>query len=148
MTAILNPTGTAPFTPPVRPAAAAAGPPDPVVPLVGPVLALPGDPAAALVPVTWRGRPVGAFVATGGRVRYRPVVDPDQLLAAAAGVLGLGLLAAGAAVVARRRAPAIGSVRMGPGGWVSLKGLPLPAPRAPRPWWARALRARRLVVQP
>ncbi|MFI7576992.1 hypothetical protein [Micromonospora sp. NPDC049497] len=147
MTAILNPTGPAPFAPPVRPVAAPAERPAPGVPLVGPVLELPGEPTAALVPVTHAGRPVGAFVLAGGRVRYRPVFDPDQLLAAAAGVLGLGLLAAGAAALGRRRPPAIGSVQMGPGGWVSLKGLPLPAPRAPRPWWARALGARRLVVQ-
>ncbi|QGN49279.1 hypothetical protein ACN26Y_25360 [Micromonospora sp. WMMD558] len=147
MTAILNPTGPAPSTPPVpRPAAAAAERPAAGVP-VGPVLDLPGEPAAALVPVNRDGRPVGAFVLSDGRVRYRPVLDPDRLLAATAGVVALGLLAAGAAVAARRRPPAIGTVTMGPGGWVSLKGLPLPPARTPRPWWARLLRARRLVVQ-
>ncbi|MER7459349.1 hypothetical protein [Micromonospora sp. NPDC126480] len=147
MTAILNPTGPAPFTPPPpRPAAAAAEHPAAGVP-VGPVLDLPGEPAAALVPVTRDGRPVGAFVLSGGRVRYRPVLDPDRLLAATAGVVALGLVAAGTAAALRRRPPAIGAVTMGPGGWISLKGRPLPPPRAPRPWWARLLRARRLVVQ-
>ncbi|SCL46446.1 hypothetical protein GA0070606_0989 [Micromonospora citrea] len=155
MTAILNPTGPAPFTPPARPVPAPAAPPArdatpppaPVPVPVGPVLELPGTPTAALVPVTHRGRPVGAFVLHGGRVRYRPVFDPDRLLGAAAGVLAVGLAAAGVAALGRRRPPAIGALSMGPGGWVSLKGLPLPAPRAPRPWWARALRARRLVVE-
>ncbi|MEV8509067.1 hypothetical protein AB0368_30115 [Actinoplanes sp. NPDC051475] len=50
--------------------------------------------------------------------------------------------------VALRRRPAIGAVTMGPGGWISLKRTtrpPLRAARTERPWWARALRARRLV---
>ena len=45
---------------------------------VGPVLTLPGTPAAALVPVTRDGRAVGAFVLTDGRVRYRALPDPDR----------------------------------------------------------------------
>ncbi|MEH0843761.1 hypothetical protein V6U81_15360 [Micromonospora sp. CPCC 205711] len=154
MTAILNPTGPAPLGPPVRrvpePAAtpAPAVPPAPAGP-VGPVLELPGTPPAALVPVTRDGRAVGAFVLAGGQVRYRSVTDPDQVLAAAAGALAVALLTAGVAVVARRRPAAIGAVTMGPGGWVSLKGSPAPAlrPARRRPWWARLLRARRLVVE-
>lgn len=148
MTAIFNPTGLAPATPPpLRPAPAPAAP-VPAGP-VGPVLELPGTPAAALVPVTHEGRPVGAFVLSGGRVRYRPVVDPDQLLAAAAGAFAVAVLAAAVAAVGRRRPPAIGAVTMGPGGWVSLRGVRPPAlrPEPGRPWWARALRARRLVVE-
>ena len=40
---------------------------------------------------------------------------------------------------------AIGSVSMGPGGWVSFKGGEKPRPRGPRrPWWAVLLRARPL----
>ncbi|MEU8374787.1 hypothetical protein AB0C22_16915 [Micromonospora sp. NPDC048894] len=150
MTAIFNPTGPAPLGPPVprtpepavTPTVTAVGP-------VGPVLALPGSPAAALVPVTRDGRAVGAFVLADGRVRYRALPDPDRVLAAAAGAAAVALLTAGVAVVARRRPPAIGTVTMGPGGWVSLRGVRGPALRAatPRPWWARLLRAQRLVVR-
>ncbi|MFG2167988.1 hypothetical protein [Micromonospora chersina] len=147
MTAIFNPTGPAPAPVPTRPLptpapTAAAGP-------VRPVLDLPGTPAAALVPVTHAGRPVGAFVVAGGRVRYRRLADPDRLVAAAAGAFAMAALAAAVGVVAtaRRRPPAIRSVTMGPGGWVSLRGASLPPLRPDRrPWWARALRARRLVV--
>ncbi|MFG2058036.1 hypothetical protein ACGFI9_28835 [Micromonospora sp. NPDC048930] len=143
MTAILNPTGLAPVPRPA-PAATPVPPPGPV----GPVLELPGTPATALVPVTHDGRPVGAFVLSGGRVRYRRVVDPDQLVAAAAGAFAVAALTAAVAVVARRRPPAINTVRMGPGGWVSLRGVPAPALKpGRRPWWARLLRARRLVVE-
>lgn len=146
MTAILNPTGPAPTAVPDRAAPAARSGPGPAV---GPVLDLPGTPTAAVVPVLDAGRPVGAFVLTGGRLRYRPVVDPDQLVTAAAGVLAVGLLAAGLAVAGRRRPPAVGAVTMGPGGWVSFRGAPVPTLRAARrrPWWARVLRARRLVVE-
>ncbi|MEU1840765.1 hypothetical protein [Micromonospora chersina] len=148
MTAIFNPTGPAPAPVPTRPlpgltpTPAVAGP-------VGPVLELPGTPAAALVPVTRAGRPVGAFVLAGGRVRYRRLADPDRLVAAAAGAFAVAALVATVGVVAtaRRRPPAIRTVTMGPGGWVSLRGAPLPPLRPDRrPWWARALRARRLVV--
>ncbi|MBO4164691.1 hypothetical protein [Micromonospora antibiotica] len=150
MTAIFNPTGPAPLGPPVprtpepavTPTVTAVGP-------VGPVLTLPGSPAAALVPVTRDGRAVGAFVLADGRVRYRALPDPDRMLAAAAGAAAVALLTAGVAVVARRRPPAIGTVTMGPGGWVSLRGARVPAlrPATPRPWWARLLRAQRLVVR-
>ncbi|WP_229406705.1 hypothetical protein [Micromonospora sp. NBRC 110038] len=118
---------------------------------VGPVLVLPGTSPAAVVPVARDGRPVGAFVLAGGRVRYRSLVGPDQVLAAAAGALAVGLVTAAVAVVAgRRRPPAIGTVRMGPGGWVSLRGVRAPALRstAPRPWWAHVLRAHRLPASP
>ncbi|MGY3520021.1 hypothetical protein ACVMYR_27310 [Micromonospora sp. PTRAS2] len=118
---------------------------------VGPVLVLPGTSPAAVVPVARDGRPVGAFVLAGGRVRYRALVDPDQVLAAAAGALAVGLVTAAVAVVAgRRRPPAIGTVRMGPGGWVSLRGVRAPALRstAPRPWWAHVRRAHRLPASP
>ncbi|GAB3843539.1 hypothetical protein GCM10029963_18610 [Micromonospora andamanensis] len=145
MTAIFNATGPVPLVPP-RPAP--EGAPQPVAPPpVGPVLELPGTPPAALVPVIRDGRPVGVFVATGGRVRYRPLPDPDRLLAATAGVLAVGLVTAGITALGRRRPPTVGRLSMGPGGWVSFRGVRAPAPRAARPWWARLLRARRLVVQ-
>ncbi|WFE56692.1 hypothetical protein [Micromonospora sp. WMMD712] len=118
---------------------------------VGPVLVLPGAAPAAVVPVARDGRPVGAFVLAGGRVRYRTLADPDRVLAAATGALAVGLVTAAVAVVAsRRRPPAIGTVRMGPGGWVSLRGVRAPAlrPTGPRPWWAHVLRAHRLVIAP
>ena len=150
MTAIFNPTGLAPANPPqVRTAPAPAAPPVPAAPVlpIGPVLELPGTPAAALVPVTYEGRPIGAFVLSAGRVRYRRVVDPDQLIAAAAGAFAVAVLTAAVAAVARRKPPAIGAVTMGPGGWVSVRGVRQPTLRpTDRPWWARALRARRLVV--
>ncbi|WP_216592644.1 hypothetical protein [Verrucosispora sioxanthis] len=34
-----------------------------------------------------------------------------------------------------------------PGGWVSFRGVRTPPPRAARPWWARLLRAHRLVAE-
>ncbi|MDG4798414.1 hypothetical protein [Micromonospora sp. WMMD1082] len=145
MTAIFNATGPVPFVPP-RPVTEATPRPAPAAP-VGPVLELPGTPPAALVPVTRDGRPVGVFVATGSGVRYRPLPDPDRLLVATAGVLAVGLLSAGVAVLARRRPPAVGALTMGPGGWVSFRGVRAPAPRAARPRWARLLGARRLLVQ-
>ncbi|TYB38446.1 hypothetical protein FXF50_08450 [Micromonospora sp. AP08] len=148
MTAIFNPTGPAPAPVPTRPLPTPTLTPVAVGP-VGPVLELPGTPAAALVPVTHAGRPVGAFVVAGGRVRYRRLADPDRLVAAAAGAFAVAALvtAVGVVATARRRPPAIRTVTMGPGGRVSLRGAPLPPLRPDRrPWWARALRARRLVV--
>ncbi len=143
MTAIFNPTGLAQVAQVPRPAP--ASPPAPQPGSVGPVLVLPGTPATALVPVTHEGRPVGAFVLSGGRVRYRRVVDPDQLVAAAAGAFAVAALTAAVAVAARRRPPAIGTVRMGPGGWLSLRGVRQPPPHPDdRPWWARVLHAHRL----
>lgn len=147
MTAIFNPTGLTQPPPLPRPAPAPPVPAAPTGGPIGPVLELPGAPATALVPVTRAGRPVGAFVLSAGRVRYRPVVDRDQLVAAAAGAFAVAALTTAVAVVARRRPPAIGAVTMGPGGWVSLRGARVPALRPRRrPWWARLLRARRLVV--
>jgi hypothetical protein len=99
-----------------------------------------------------RSRPVGAFVAGDrGRVRFVPVVDVQRLaLYTLAGVTGA--LAAGTVATALRRdrGPSIGTVHMGPGGWVSLKRTASPmlrTERRSRPWWARLLRARRLVVE-
>lgn len=93
------------------------------------------------------GRPVAVVIADHDGVRYRPVVDIERLAWCAVTASALAAAAVVAAGAARRR-PAIGSVSMGPGGWVSLKGAPLPPlrPAERRPWWARLLRARRLVV--
>ncbi|WMF04543.1 hypothetical protein [Micromonospora robiginosa] len=127
MTAIFNPTGlnTVPPVPrPPTPAAEPAPAPAERGP-VGPVLELPG---ATLVPVAHAGRPVGAFVVTGDRVRYRRVTDPDQLVAAATGAFAVAALTAAVALWSRRRPPAVHTVTMGPGGWLSLRGLPTPTP--------------------
>ncbi|MGC5306988.1 hypothetical protein [Micromonospora zamorensis] len=150
MTAILNPTGPAPLSPPPTRRAPEAATAPIIVGPVGPVLELPGTPATALVPVIRDGRAIGAYVLSDGRVRYRRVTDPDRLLAAASGAFAVAVLTAAVAVVGRRKPPVIGAVTMGPGGWVSLRGVRVPPLRAatpPRPWWARALRARRLVVE-
>jgi len=110
---------------------------------VGPPVTLTGPEPVTLMPVL-RGdaRPVGAYVLSHGTVHYRPVVDVREVLAIAA-------LAIVAVAVTRRRRPVIGSLHMGHGGWVSLKGVPAPALKPDsRPWWARILRARRLVIEP
>ncbi|MET7401617.1 hypothetical protein ABZS66_49875 [Dactylosporangium sp. NPDC005572] len=96
-----------------------------------------------------RARPVAAVaVRADGTVRVAPVVDVQRLALYA--VAAAALTAAGAALTLRGRGPSIRTVHMGPGGWVSLKGTPAPPLRAAparRPWWARLLRARRLVVE-
>lgn len=98
-----------------------------------------------------RSRPLGAFaVRADGTVSFVPVVDPQRLAwCAVAGLAAAAVVAAGTA--ARGRGPSIGAVHMGPGGWVSLRGATparlVPGRRPSRPWWARLLRAHRLVVQ-
>ncbi|MFB9237814.1 hypothetical protein ACFFWC_20010 [Plantactinospora siamensis] len=105
-------------------------------------LSLPGPRPGVLLPVAAGGRPVGAFIVVDGALRYRPVVDLRALVGAAAGAIG-ALAVAVSVATAARRPPAVGSVRMGPGGWVSLRGVPAPVlrPAPSRPWWARLLRA-------
>ncbi|BFU44499.1 hypothetical protein [Krasilnikovia sp. MM14-A1004] len=107
------------------------------------------SPACTVLAVSEGDRPVGAYVLRDGVAVYRPVVDVTRLGVAALGTVAACVVAASAAAALRRR-PAIGSLTMGPGGWVSLKrtGAPPLRPAGPRPWWARALRAHRLVVQP
>lgn len=111
------------------------------------VIALPGPAEVALVPVRRDGRMVGAYVLSGETVHYRPVVDLDQALSAVAGIAAV-VVAGAAFATARRRPPAVGTMTMGPGGWVSFKGGTAPPlrPAGKRPWWAHILRARRLVV--
>jgi hypothetical protein len=86
-----------------------------------------------IVPIRHGRRTVGAYVMSSEGVRFQQATDVTRI------------------AVAIRRPPAIRSVTMGPGGWVSLKGMPQPPMRsgaAPsRPWWARPLRAHRLVVE-
>ena len=96
-------------------------------------------------PVRHGEREIGAYVDG----RFVPVVDVTTVALAAlaaAAVAGAGLSAG----LALRRRPAIGTVTMGPGGWISLKRTarpPLRAASAARPWWAHLLRAHRLVEE-
>jgi hypothetical protein len=93
-------------------------------------------------------RPIGAYLVGDHSAVYRPVVDVTRLGLAALATVAVSAVAVSAAVTLRRR-PAIGSVSMGPGGWVSLKRTSSPPLRddASRPWWAHLLRAHRLVVR-
>jgi len=88
-------------------------------------------------------REIGAYIDG----RFVPAVDATTVAVAA--LAAAAVAAAGVSVgLALRRRPAIGTVTMGPGGWISLKRtgrLPLRATRAKRPWWAHLLRAHRLV---
>ena len=93
-------------------------------------------------------RPIGAYVVDDHSAVYRPAVDVTRLGLAALATVAVSAVAVSASVAFRRR-PVIGSVSMGPGGWVSLKRTSAPPLRdgAARPWWARLLRAHRLVIQ-
>ncbi|GAA0814528.1 hypothetical protein [Spirilliplanes yamanashiensis] len=106
----------------------------------------PATERPVFVPVRHGDRPVGAFVVDAGETTFVPVVDVTLL--AVIGLATAAVTAAAVALGASRRRPAIGAVTMGPGGWVSLRNAAAPAlrPQAGRPWWARLLRAHRLVV--
>jgi len=96
-----------------------------------------------------RSRPVGAYAMVDGRIRFVPAVDRERIVFASLATASVAVLGLSAALATRRHGPAIGAVSMGPGGWVSVKGA-APPPLRPdrrRPWWARLLRARRLVVE-
>ncbi len=101
----------------------------------------------SVVQVRQGERPVGAYVVGDGAAVFHPAVDVTRLGTAALATVAVSVVAVSAAVALRRR-PAIGTVTMGPGGWVSLKNAGLPPLRddSPRPWWAHVLRAHRLVV--
>ncbi|GIF23343.1 hypothetical protein BJ973_000299 [Actinoplanes tereljensis] len=107
------------------------------------------DSRHEVIPVRSGEREIGAYVVRPERTTFVPAVDVTAL------VLGSMAFATVAAVavavgIARRRPPAIGAVTMGPGGWLSLKRSAAPPLRAAerRPWWAHALRARRLTTEP
>ena len=106
------------------------------------------SPEITVTPVMDGDRQVGAWLVGTESATYRPVVDVTRLAGAALATAGAVLIAT-AAVAATRRRPVIGSVTMGPGGWVSVKRTAGPPLRdgSPRPWWARLLGARRLVVK-
>jgi hypothetical protein len=104
--------------------------------------------AVTLVPVRSGEREIGAYAVSPGGVVFVPAVDVSRIVAAAVGAATAMTVAVSIAAAVRRR-PAIGTVTMGPGGWVSLKRTGMPPMRAAgrRPWWAHLLGARRLVIQ-
>ncbi len=101
----------------------------------------------ALVPVRHGDRTIGAYVARRGTVVFVPAVD--LTLVALGGLTCAAVAAVAMAATSGRRPPAIGAVSMGPGGWISLRNSSAPPlrPARGRPWWARLLRAHRLVVE-
>jgi hypothetical protein len=105
--------------------------------------------AVSVLPVTDGERPVGAWIVGPGGAVFRPVVDVTRLAGAALATVGAVTVAVAVAAAAGRRRPEIGAVTMGPGGWISIKRSAAPPLRAgtARPWWAKVLRARRLVPQ-
>ena len=115
----------------------------------GRATAVTSPPPVSVTPVLDGERPVGAWVVGPGTATFRPVIDVTRLAGAALAVAGAVTIATVTVVVATRRRPAIGAVTMGPGGWVSVKRSAVPPLRsaASRPWWARALRAHRLVAE-
>jgi len=100
-----------------------------------------------VTPVMDGDREVGAWIVGPGGVTYRPVLDVTRLTGTVLAAAGAVAIATAAAVAATRHRPAIGDITMGPGGWVSVKGLPKPRlrPAPSRPWWAHVLRAQRLT---
>ena len=94
-------------------------------------------------------REIGAYVTGPEGTRFVPVVDLTTVVLAALATAAVATASVSAGLALRRR-PAIGTVTMGPGGWISLKRStrpPLRATRPERPWWARLLRAHRLVEE-
>jgi hypothetical protein len=96
-----------------------------------------------VTPVRRGDREIGAYIDG----RFVPAVDATTVALAALAAAAVATAGVSAGLALRRR-PAIGTVTMGPGGWISLKRSSRPALRAAstsRPWWARVLRAHRLV---
>jgi hypothetical protein len=103
-----------------------------------------------LVPVRAGKREIGTYAVGPDRTTFVPAVDVTAIVLAAMAAATASAAAVAVGVALRRR-PAIGTVTMGPGGWISLKRSSRPplraAPSAGRPWWAHMLRARRLTVE-
>ncbi|MBQ0988732.1 hypothetical protein [Micromonospora sp. H61] len=98
-----------------------------------------------VTPVRRGDREIGAYIDG----RFVPAVDATTVALAALATAAVATAAVSAGLAMRRR-PAIGTVTMGPGGWISLKHTgrpPLRAASTSRPWWAHLLRAHRLVEQ-
>lgn len=102
----------------------------------------------SVLPVQHGDRPIGAYLVHGETATFCPAVDVTRLATTALATVAV-IAVAGSAAAALRGRSAIGTVTMGPGGWISLKGTGTPPlrPAQRRPWWARLLWARRLVVQ-
>ena len=96
----------------------------------------------AVVPVQrGRGRTIGVLVADGEGTRWQRTVDVE-------GLARLGIVAAaavGLATAVRRPSARVDRLSMGPGGWVSFRGFPVPKAERRRPWWAVLLRAHRIT---
>ncbi|MEV6305602.1 hypothetical protein AB0M02_39730 [Actinoplanes sp. NPDC051861] len=98
-------------------------------------------------PVRYGQREIGAYVTAPDGVTFVPAVDVTVIVVAAltAATAIAAVVSAGTAV---RRRPTIGTVTMGPGGWLSLRNSAAPALRPTsttrRPWWAHALQAHRV----
>ena len=100
-----------------------------------------------VIPVRHGDREIGAYVIGSDTARFVPAVDATRIVVASLATATAMTTALSIAVAVRRR-PAIGTVTMGPGGWVSLKRAPAPPLRpARRPWRAHVLKAHRLVVE-
>jgi hypothetical protein len=101
-----------------------------------------------LHPVQHGDREIGAYAVGPRGTTFVPAVDSTAIALAALATATAMTIAVSIAVTVRRH-PAIGTVTMGPGGWISLKRTGAPPLRAatPRPWWAHLLRAHRLIVQ-
>jgi hypothetical protein len=100
-----------------------------------------------VIPVRHGDHEIGAYVVGPDTARFVPAVDATRIVVASLATATAMTIALSIAVAVRRR-PAIGTVTMGPGGWVSLKRAPAPPLRpARRPWWAHVLKAHRLVVE-
>lgn len=99
-----------------------------------------------VTPVRRGDREIGAYIDG----RFVPAVDATAVALAALATAAVAAASVSAGLALRRR-PAIGTVTMGPGGWISLKRTSRPSlrgtPAAGRPWWARVLRAHRLVME-
>jgi hypothetical protein len=115
-----------------------------------------GSVQTAVIPVYRENgegsEPIGAYVITPTGVRYRPIVDQRRLTVVAVTAVAATAAVALAAIAARRTQ--VGPVTMGPGGWLSVRNARTSPPRCSsarrsgrRPPWARAVRARRLVVE-
>ncbi|MFI7602383.1 hypothetical protein [Actinoplanes sp. NPDC049681] len=95
-----------------------------------------------VTPVRRGDREIGAYIDG----RFVPAVDATAVALAALATAAVASAGVSIGLAVRRR-PAIGAVTMGPGGWISLKHTTRPPLRAARPWWARLLRAHRLVEE-
>lgn len=99
-----------------------------------------GDLSSRTVLVPAHPEAAGVLV-SGDDVRWTPFRPPRTT-----GPVLASLAIAGATAVGWRwagRPPAVRTITMGPGGWVSFKGLKPAHVDAPRPWWTRLLRAER-----